>query len=291
MRKLFTAREAMSNGLTWHALEWGERTQRWRRVCRGVYAEGPEAPNSFDREMASVLLSGRAARGGVAATLHRLDILTLRGSRTRRPLRDDQVISLGGVRCANGVQTLVDLAAVATDLRWEQAMESALHRRATTVDEIAALVPELGRARTPGTTRIRRVLTLRPPGAAPTESLLETLMVQLVRQVPTLAAPVRQLVVTTRSGDFVARIDLCWPTIGLFIELDGQHHLGQPVYDASRETAIVASTGWLCGRFTWREVVRFPQSTRRRLCALAEQARLRPIHPAPDLATVEARRL
>lgn len=291
MRRLFTAREAMEEGMTWHTLQWGETRGRWRRVCRGVYGEGPDTPNSFDREIAAVLLSGGAARGGVAATLHQLDIATLRGSRTTRRLGDDQVVSVGGIRCANGVQTLVDLAAVVPDLRWEQAMESALRRKATTIDDIAAVVPELGRARYPGTTRIRRVLALRPPGAAPTESLLETLMVQLVREVPNLPTPVRQLVVTTASGVFVARIDLAWPSLGLFIELDGQHHLGQPVYDASRETAIVATKGWLCGRFTWTEVVRLPESTRRRLSALAEQARLRPVLTVTDLATTEAHRL
>ena len=81
--------------------------------------------------------------------------------------------------------------------------------------------------------------------------------------------------------EFVARVDLAWPDLGLFIELDGEHHLGQPVYDASRETAIVAATGWLPGRFTWTEVVRFPHSTARRLAALVDQARRRRPRPAP----------
>jgi very-short-patch-repair endonuclease len=50
------------------------------------------------------------------------------------------------------------------------------------------------------------------------------------------------------SGLFVARVDLCKPEIGLFLELDGQHHKDQPVYDARRETAVVAATGMLPGR-------------------------------------------
>src|SRR5205823_13525374 len=118
----------------------------------------------------------------------------------------------------------------------------------------------------------RRVLLLRPPGAPATESLLETLMVQLVRRVPNLGEPVRQYVVCDADGQFIARVDLAWPDIGLFIELDGQQHKDQPVYDARRETAVVATTGWLPGRFTWTEVTRYPRSTARRLAALAEQA-------------------
>jgi hypothetical protein len=49
------------------------------------------------------------------------------------------------------------------------------------------------------------------------------------------------------------------------------------VYDARRETAVVAATGWLCGRFTWHEVVRLPTVTERRLAAIAEQAHRRPL--------------
>ena len=100
-------------------------------------------------------------------------------------------------------------------------------------------------------------------------------MVQLARTVPGLADPVRQLSVMDRHGAFVARVDLAWPDLGLFIELDGQQHQGQPLYDARRETAVVAATGWLPGRFTWAEVVHYPASTRRRLIELVEQCRRR----------------
>jgi very-short-patch-repair endonuclease len=67
--------------------------------------------------------------------------------------------------------------------------------------------------------------------------------------------------------------DLAWPDLGFFVELDGQQHGGQPVYDARRETAVVAATGWLPGRFTWHEVVELPITTARRLAAVADQAR------------------
>ena len=81
-------------------------------------------------------------------------------------------------------------------------------------------------------------------------------------------------------GEFVARVDLAWPELGIFIELDGQQHKDQPVYDARRETAVVAATGWLCGRFTWTEVNYLPRVTTRRLEDIADQARGRPL---PDL--------
>jgi very-short-patch-repair endonuclease len=102
-------------------------------------------------------------------------------------------------------------------------------------------------------------------------------MVQLARNVDDLPDPSRQVLVEDAHGRFVARVDLAWPDLGVFIELDGEHHKHQPVYDANRETAVVAATGWLCGRFTWTEVVYHPTPTARRLGAIAEQARRRPI--------------
>ena len=137
-----------------------------------------------------------------------------------------------------------------------RALESALRKRLTTVDDV-------GHAN-------ERVLDLRPEGAPPTESLLEALFVRLARTVAGLPDPVRQL----KVGN--ARLDLAWPELGLFVELDGEHHKDQPVYDARRETAIVAETGWLCGRFTWTEVVRIPRSTARRLGDLSRRGAARP---------------
>jgi hypothetical protein len=266
MRTVFTAG---SSGLSKDALQWGERTGRWTRVQHGVYADGPEPITAFDRERAQVLARATAARGGLAGVLHRFDAIDLDGRPTRRiDLPDHRPLDIEGTRCADALHTLIDLAATVDDERWEQALETALRKRLVRIDAFDSLP-----SRQPGATRINRVLARRGD-VPPTESLLETLMVQLARTVPGLPDPVRQLVVR-HEGLFVARLDLTWPTLGLFAELDGQHHLGQPVYDASRETAVVAATGWLPGRFTWREVTRTPRSTARRLGGLAAQARRR----------------
>lgn len=260
MRRLFTTEEARARGLTMAALIWGERVRRWRRVTRGVYAEGPGNPDAIDRSRAAVIAAGCVASGSLAAVLHGLDGVTA-GDRSvrRRSLPASQV------------------AAEVDDEVWEQALESALRTRLTSIAELEGALPGLGRARTPGTARMRRVLALRPPGAPATESLLETLMVQLARDVPGLPPPTRQFEVYDADGIFVARVDLTWPDLGLFVELDGQQHKDQPVYDARRETAVVAATAWLPGRFTWREVVHLRRTTTRRLGALAEQARRRPL--------------
>jgi hypothetical protein len=268
MRRLFTT---AGSGRTRSQLAWGERGGRWRRVQRGIYAEGPDPVSPLDLARGRVLASGGPARGGLAGLLHRLDAAELDERPTsRKALVSHRVVVIDGVPCVDALQTLVDLAATLDDDRWEQALESALRRRLTSVAELDA-VP----AGTSGVPRIRRVLARRPPGAPPTESLLETLALQLARTVPGLGEPVRQYRVVLPDGTFVARLDLCWPPRGFFLELDGQHHAGQPVHDARRETAVVAATGWLPGRFTWHEVTRIPRQTVRRLTALAAQARRR----------------
>jgi very-short-patch-repair endonuclease len=276
VRRLFTTTEAYARGITRDALRWGETTGRWRRIERGVYGVGPEPPSQLDIARARVIASGGAARGGLAGVLHDLDSVRLTLPGRRLADAGDNLTVVGGVACANGLLTLVDLAATLDDDTWEQVLESALRTKLTTVLDLEAAVPDLGRARVPGTSRIRRVLARRPHGAPPTESLLETLLLQMARAVPMLGDLDRQVEVFDEHGLFVARVDLAKLDLGLFFELDGQHHLGQPVYDASRETAVVAATGWLCGRFTWREVTRTPRTTVRRLTGVAAQAERRP---------------
>jgi very-short-patch-repair endonuclease len=267
MRRLF-----MSDEVTEAVLRWGEQKGRWRRIDRRVWADGPEEPTRLDLARAAVMATGGVASHHLAGVLYGLDSVSLDGTWVtvpptgngrrphvcRRALPEGCIVTVSGLSCTDGKRTLADLAASLNDAAWEQALESVLRKRLALIGEVSGN---------------RRVLDRRPAGAPPTESLLETLMVQLIRTVPGLPEPVRQLVIEAAR----ARLDLAWPQLGLFIELDGQHHKGQPVYDASRETAIVAATGWLCGRFTWTEVVHTPRATARRLAALAEQARRRPL--------------
>jgi hypothetical protein len=279
MRRLYTTEEV---GLTRSALRWAEQDERWQKVDRGVWVEGPERVTELDRARAAVLATGAVASHHLAAVLYGLDSVGLDGrwmtlppSATSRRLRScrrdlalERIGFVAGVACTDGLQTMVDLAASLNDVVWEHALEAALRKRLTSPDDLRAVVT--GRAA--GAVRARRVLDIRPAGAPPTESLLETLMVQLIRTVPALPEPVRQLWIEAAR----ARLDLAWPQLGLFVELDGEHHKDQPVYDARRETAVVAATGWLCGRFTWTEVVRVPRSTARRLGELSRRAAARP---------------
>lgn len=278
-RRLFTKSDWLARGRSEKQLRWRLKTKQCVRVVHGVYADGPEEPDALTVARASVLAADSFAHGIVAGRLHRLDAVDEHQpihTRRRGRLVGGALIRRDGVSCTNGLQTMLDLAPLLTDLEWEQALESALFKKLLTLDDLAQM--ELRRLQ--GADRIRRVLELRPPGARPTESLLETLMVQLARITDGVPEPTRQVEVFNEFGEFVARVDLAWPELGLFIELDGQQHKGQPVYDANRESRVVAATGWLCARFTWDEVRRNPKTTGRRLARIVEQARRRPLSAA-----------
>jgi hypothetical protein len=287
MRQLYTTKQLHAAGKTRAAIRWAEKQGRLRLICRGVWAEGPDDPCELDRVRADLLASDGVACDTLAAFFHQLDAfdefdrvkvsfavrpgssVCRRGGR-RRTIRDDRIVEVNGVRCTDVLQTLLDLAVEVDDLLWEQALEYALRHRQTTIEEIEAAAPG-----TKGAVRIRRVLALRPPGAPPTDSILETMMVQLARTVPGLPPPTRQYIVKNADDQVVAKVDLAWPELGIFLELDGEGHKGQPRYDSRRQTRVIAITGWLVGRFTWHEVVHTPKTAARDLAALLEQAQRR----------------
>ncbi len=279
-RRPFTTQDAHAVGITPSALKHAVAKGALHRVHRTVYIEGIDPPTPVERAIGTVVAVNGTASGTLAALLHEFDSVTLRGDIATIPSRRNtrlanvrradlpsaHITNIDGIASTDALQTLVDLAMMVDDHHWEHALESALRRCLVTVEALDSIRGARG------ATRIRRVLALRPPGVPPTESLLETLMVQLIRTEPCLPTPARQVVVLNKWEQFVARVDLAWPEYGIFLELDGQHHQGQPVYDASRQTAVVAATAWLPARFTWHEVTRARKTTLRRLMELFEQA-------------------
>ncbi|MEY2418563.1 MAG: hypothetical protein QOG90_1243 [Actinomycetota bacterium] len=296
MRRIFTTAQALADGITEDQLRWKVRSGACIDLGRGVYADGGEPATMLDRSIAGAIVSGGAVGGFAAAAMWDgldLDLTGIeqpwftvapRSSNKRDGARRTRlvgaIVDVNGVRVTDGLQTLIDLAAELDDTRWEHALEAALRKKLTTVTAVEAAVPLLGARRAKGAALIRRVLDRRPRGAPPTESLLETYAVQLIRAYG-LPEPIRQYRVYTSDGRFVARVDLCWPELGVFLELDGRGHDGQPVHDAARQTAVVAATGWLTVRATWRQVVYNQRATARDLAAVLAQASLRFRAPEP----------
>lgn len=252
------------------------------RVLRDTFILGSSPPDDLEHALCLVVATKGVASHWLAATLYGFDSAKLRAPLATVPPEKRsshegvrrQLLSPGEVTAANGIlrttplRTLLDMASLVDARTWEQMLEYALRKRLVAIADLDTALATRRR----GNNVIRTVLAQRPEGAPPTESLLETLMVQLIRDDPRLPEPERQVKVFNRHDREVARVDLAWPDLGVFIELDGQHHQDQPVHDARRETAVVAAKGWLPGRFSWHEVTRAPRSTANRLAEIIEMS-------------------
>lgn len=236
-------------GVSDRQLDWSVRTGKLLRLARGAYFEGDRAPFPFEHSLARVMSSKRHAGGELAAALHGFDGFDVPGDG-----------DYSNVPRSSARETLLALAAITTDIRWEWALEWCLRKELTTIADVEAAL----QTHRYGNSRIRRILKLRPDGAPPTGSVLETMAVQLIRREPRLPTPSRQVKVRHWS------VDLAWREEGVFLELDGEWHKDQPRYDAVRQTGVVVTTGWLVGRYTWTDIVYQPNSTLRSLTALFE---------------------
>ena len=282
MRRIFTIDQHLGEGGTRDSLKWGLRVGKWSRLDTSVYIEGTDPPTWFELALARMLAWKTPVWGTVAGQLYEFDAMHehrhVLPSRRQTQWLDHTLVALHGYECTSALQTVIDIAYEVDNVVWEQVLESGLRKKLFSIPDIERLLPLIKHSRRHGSPVIRRVLDRRPAGAPPTGSYLETLMVQLARRMA-LPDPVRQYRVENRYGDFVAFVDLCWPELGVFIELDGERHKDQPKYDANRETRVVAATGWLCGRFTYSEVRFNPTASGRRLAEVLNQGQRRPVAP------------
>jgi very-short-patch-repair endonuclease len=71
---------------------------------------------------------------------------------------------------------------------------------------------------------------------------------------------VLQLNVFDRDGQWIARVDMAWPSRRVIIEVDGREHHETPeavLRDRDKQNRL-AGAGWTLLRFTWSDIVRQP---------------------------------
>lgn len=251
---------------------------RWRRCAPRVY-EVVGAPVEWRRPLMAASLSlgstglvSHASAGrilafdGVSHRQARPEVTVTDGAvgwgwrMHRRRELPARIVVTDGIRHTDALWTMRDLCSVLDSDHVEMALESALRLGYISIAQLEVLAATKGWK---GVRRLREVLERRPPGAAPTGSELETRYVQLVR-ILGLPDPQRQYAVVYR-GEIIARLDLAWPEIGLFVELDGGTHeeLAALRRDRQRQNDIVRILGWRPLRFTWTDVVHRQAATGR----------------------------
>jgi very-short-patch-repair endonuclease len=114
-----------------------------------------------------------------------------------------------------------------------------------TLAELEATIRRLSRRGRPGGPVLRQLVEARIDGRRPTESEMETRLLQAIRKAG-LPEPERQYEVWD-GGRFVGRVDLAYPEARVAIEYDSnEHHTGRVATrrDRARRHELIAA-GWL----------------------------------------------
>ena len=172
----------------------------------------------------------------------RHDGLVVHESKAFDPI-DGTVID--GIPVTTPERTLLDLGAVCHESIVEMALDAAEKRGLVTLASVRAAVTRLGRSGRNGVGTLRRLLDDKSPGRKPTESEMETLMLQVIRR-NGLPEPVTQFEIR-RAGLFVARVDAAYPQWHVAIEYDSyKHHTGRRAIDRDTDRRNrIAAAGWL----------------------------------------------
>jgi len=171
----------------------------------------------------------------------------------RSDIPTGDVEMVGDVRVTAMLRTLVDLCRVLCLAHAVAAVDSALRQGLVRVDELG-MRQAIGR----GARRLRTVGGLVDPLAG---SVLESLLRVLLAEAG-LPAPLTQYVVLDRAGEFVGRVDFCWPAARLIVEADGfAFHSDRAAYrEDRRRLNELERLGWHVLRFSWEDVVSRPEA-------------------------------
>jgi very-short-patch-repair endonuclease len=214
----------------------------------GVLAGGPGAVLSHRAAADHWELSGvRRAHADVTVTRHRI-------SRPRMTvhecaLESDEVTLHRGIPVTNVPRTLLDLAAVETQARLEQALGRAEVVRFPPGPPLRDLIDRYPKRR--GVVALRAILGLESPEL--TRSELELRFLEFLDQ---RGLPRPRVNTRLRVGGKTYEVDCYWPEFGLVVELDGRgYHSGSRSFevDRARDMAMVAA-GLRSARVTWRRL-------------------------------------
>jgi hypothetical protein len=270
------------------AISW-IRSGRLLRAAPGTLVVAGAPPTWRQRAAVAEVSGGGWTSHRTAAALRELDgfpprqieVVTLHGRRRKRTdwivhesrtLRGVDLDEVDGISCTTVVRTLLDLPAVAHPFLVGQALDHACRRDRGTLDEIVVRHSELSRRGRRGTRLMDRLLAERLGTGRFAGSGFETRTVALVRRAG-LPDPVLQHAV--RDGEFVAFLDLAWPTIRWAVECDSlAHHSGKRAHEWDRtRRRHLKRLGWDIVEVTYDQVTKAPRATGSELRELYELRR------------------
>jgi hypothetical protein len=293
---VFTRKDALALGYHDHAIALLVRAGRWVRVRRGSYVFGAEWAAMSDRDRyaalcraavlharTEVVLSHLSSANEYGCPLWECDLSRVHLTRVdqragraeagivqhRGVIGEDDVIVDNGIARMSATRTALELT---TLLDVEHALveiDFLLHQGLTTAEQLADRYATMTHwPRTLTTDLILRLADGR------SESVGET-RTRFLCWTQHLPAPVPNFSIRDEHGVEIARVDLAWPELGLFLEFDGRvkyegrRRDGESVVDCvlrekQRESLICELTGWRCIRLVWSDLYR-PAETAARI--------------------------
>lgn len=270
---LVTRSQALTAGLSDHAVESRLKRGLWQRVQAGVYVIGAREPDWDQRVRAAFLAAAPAAvvSHRTAARMWRLDgvdtvpieISIPHGRRATpdgvivhrsRSLKPQDITFLRLVPVTTVERTLVDAARFLGERGTEKALESALRRRLVGPAAVETLLSRLDN-RVPGRRVLEDVLRLRGLGRAAGSGAEVDFMRALRKAGVPLPVPQHRIAL---SNDRVYIVDHAWPDLLVAAEIDGfEFHSGRAAHaaDLERQNALIGA-GWLLLRYTGTQVSR-----------------------------------
>ena len=265
-------------GLSKRAIDSRLLNREWIRIFPAVYRVSGTSPSWLQMLKAATLWAGEGAAAShrAAAALWELDGFpeecieisvphssssTTDGAIVHCPsqLMRSEIVIRAGIPVTRVARTILDLGAVETPLKVEVALESALHQKRVTVDQLNECLAASGKRGRRGARTLRSILLNRARDASPTESVLETHLLALFRR-EGIPQPERQVEVIWGNG-LIARLDFAYRSRRLAIEADGaEFHLRRLRWegDQVRRNALVAR-GWCFLVVTWSRLQRDPR--------------------------------
>jgi very-short-patch-repair endonuclease len=170
-----------------------------------------------------------------------------------------------GIPATDPSRTLCDLGRVATADQVETALDLALVKGLTSHAFLLRRLKDHGGKGVRGSGALRSILSSRDPANMPSESVLESHVLGLLRRA-NLPLPDRQKAIY-RDGRFIGRVDFIYPDERLVIEADSvTHHFSRRDWerDLERRNRLTLA-GWRVLHVTWFQIKSSSRETVRKI--------------------------
>lgn len=177
---------------------------------------------------------------------------------------------IGPIPTTTATRTLLDVGSFLSQKRLEEALDSALRQRLTSLHRLRAGVQRLGGRGRRGPGALAKLLDERGE-LVPTDSVLETRLSRLLRR-HRLPQPQRQVEVRDQRG-VIGRVDFAYPELKIAIELQSYRwHSGWAAQRSDMERLNrLQGLGWMIIQLTFEDLEHRPAQVARRIREALDQ--------------------